>query len=248
LPSQVRHGRALRGAALGVPEEIAALAARPAAFGRPLYGKDGWGVVSEGHKWFGRGGQRSLYHLEADPLEAHDLGDEGDHSRFPAALAEALGREVVLAWRLKIFSKTTTTPVELTVSHPNGIRQAWNSYDPRGRAAGAAPSVVDGQVTLVQDPGEEMPAVVYLFPTEADPLGCEGLEVRIKSKTLNLRGVCGAGTVELKAARQTLFSVGDNGWGASLDLEWTPVPAGVEVAGYASELKEQLRELGYLEE
>jgi hypothetical protein len=52
----------------------------------------------------------------------------------------------------------------------------------------------------------------------------------------------------LGVERQELLKVGDNRWGAVVDLEWAPVPAGVAVSGFDAGLETQLRELGYMDD
>ncbi|MFT4624385.1 MAG: arylsulfatase A-like enzyme [Myxococcota bacterium] len=249
LDSDVLHGASLVPLAWGDDGAEAQFTARPQAFGRPLYGPDGWGVVHDEHKWYGRGGQRFAHDLASDPTEQTDIVRELDEAAFPGAMAEALEREVVLAWRAKIFQRTTGGRVTLTFSHPGGIADVWAAYDPRGRTASASPEVgEDGVARVVVEAGAEAPAAVYIVPTAADPLDCRGLRVDIAGAGIRLTGTCRQPPLPLSPEKQTLLLVGDNRWGASVDLEWTPVPAGVAVSGFDAGVESQLRELGYVDD
>ncbi len=249
LPSEVRHGRSLVPLAWE-PEAVSGqFESRPQGFGRPLYGPDGWGVLANGHKWYGRGGEREAFDLETDPGELQDLIGQLDETAFPPAMAQSLEREVVLAWRVKIFQRSASGDVQLRFRHPGGFAQAWSAYDPRGRAEAAAPEIQeDGSVRLTVSPGGEAPAAIYLVPAQADPLDCRGLEIAIRGPMLSLAGTCKMPPKSLGADKQIMLQVGDNRWGAAVDLEWAPIPAGVAVSGFSSELESQLRELGYVDE
>jgi hypothetical protein len=248
LPVEARDGASLVPMSWSPETESAPFEARPQAFGRPLYGPDGWGVVSEGHKWWGRGGERQAFDLRTDPGETRDLLESVDETPFPVAMGEALDRDVVLAWRVKLFQRPVGGEVRVRISHPTGIEQAWSAYDPRGRAEAAAPQIEDGEVRIRVPQGSEAPAAIYLVPTEADPHDCRGLEISIRGSGLGIDGVCSVPPSPLGVERQELLKVGDNRWGAVVDLEWAPVPAGVAVSGFDAGLETQLRELGYMDD
>ncbi|MCA9492953.1 MAG: hypothetical protein KC621_23645, partial [Myxococcales bacterium] len=217
------------------------------AFGRPLYGEDGWGVVDGGKKWTARAGVQTVFDLQADPSEQHDLAETMDLSAWPDALSAALGRPVQRVWRVRIRAGVVPSELTLTVSHPEGLVRAWSAYDPRGRAGGLQPEVVDGRVVLTIPPNGEAPLAIYIQPA-GDPLLPDGL-----AATLVGRGVMVGGTVESGPVTPTnrtapFLQVGNTRSSLLLDLAVVPEPDGVEVAGYHPDLRQQLEELGYLGE
>jgi arylsulfatase A-like enzyme len=273
LPSAVPHGQSLVHVAWQDAGAAEALAARPQAFGRPLYGLDGqppsvdgWGVVADGHKWAQRGGRQSLFDLSADPAEGKNLLPGADAARYPAALAEALGVEVVPVWRMSLFNARGLTKSELTVTVPGGFAAAWNTYDPRGEYEASTPQVQpDGSVRLVQAPDGLLPPALYLRPV-GDPRRVVGLTSRLASGAMVLGGQVFAegerqeplptgmqaatapAVVEISPTGAPVLSFGDAAFGATVELVWVALPTGVAVSGFAPEMRQQLLELGYLQE
>lgn len=242
LPSEVRQGKSLVPLAWG--EASAVLEQRPHGFGRPLYGPDGWGVVDQGRKWYRRGRAESSFDLTRDPEELVELDEPGHTERFAASMGEALDREVVQAWRIKLYSKGEQKAVSWHVSHPSGLERVWPSYDPRGRASGTAPQQFDGEWRVDKGPGEQPPAAIYVLPPVEDPTDCAGLKIELTGVDVGPKTTCPRATGR---RLEPMFMVGDTRWGASVDLVWTPLPEGVAVEGYAEELKLQLQELGYMD-
>ncbi len=239
-------GRSLVPYAWGTDGAADALRDRKLAFGRPLYGVDGWGVVDHERKWWSRAGVQEAYDLTADPGEKDDLAAKADLEPWPDALSAALGRPVSRVWRVSLRAQTWPFPLELTISHPQGITRAWSGYDPRGRAAGTHPEVVDGRVTMHVRADAEAPDTLYLLPA-GDPLDPTGLALTLVGRQVMVGGTAAEGRIEPAERSRPFLAAGDPRFGASVVLDVVPEPAGVEVGGFHPELEQQLQELGYLD-
>jgi arylsulfatase A-like enzyme len=241
-------GRSLVPLTFGDTGAAEALAGRSQAFGRPLYGADGWGVVSEGHKWWDRGGEQSLFQLAADPGERSDLAPQlsaEDLARWPSALERSLERKVEHVWRLDLTAVPWEHDLELTVSHPAGISRAWLGYDPRGR--GVEPVITDGRVSLHLEEREEPPPTLYMVPT-GDPYEPKGLAVTLVGRGVMVGGTCTRSRLSASHDPQTILATGNERFHFLVDLAWVPEPSGTTVSGFHPDLEEQLRQLGYLGE
>ena len=242
LPHEVRQGHSLVNVAWGeVPPDMLA---RPHGFGRPLYGPEGWGVLDDGKKWVRRGRTESLFDLTRDPEEQNDLVHPDAGSTYAPRMSEALDRPVVQVWRIKLYAKGEQKAVTWRVSHPEGLDRIWSSYDPRGRSKGSDPQILEGVGVVEKLPGVPAPSAIYVIPRTLDPTDCTGLKIELIGVDVGSRNTCTSSGTDPTAP---LFSVGDNRWGASVDLVWSPLPEGVAVEGYAEELKSQLQELGYMD-
>ena len=236
-------GRSVLAAGRGDAEAIAGLEARAQGFGRPLYGADGWGVVSGQHKWVARDGAQSVYALATDPAEARDVAATTDRAAYPKALSNALGREVPQVWRLTASPGPAGAAVTLTVSHPSGVKAAWTGYDPKGLYAGPQPEIHDGKMTLLLPPGVRAPTVIYVQPA-GDATDAKGLTLAVEggpsAGSWTSTGLTGA---DDGGRREALPEAG--AWKLSVDLTWAPVPGGVAVSGTNAEVSDQLKALGY---
>ncbi len=228
-----------------------ALRARSHGFGRPLYGDDGWGAVAGGKKWWDRGGRQQLYSLDADPDERVDLAPGASGlGGWSAALSDAVDRDVVLTWRLSLHTTQWPLPVTVTVSHPDGVSNAWSAYDPRNRTLGSRPEVVDGQMVLTIPARGRPPPVLFVQP-QGDPRHIAGLRVALAGHQLDLSSavpVDAPALVDDPAKHPLVLEAARPGFTARVDLGWAPVPDGVEVSGFHADLAEQLHELGYMDD
>jgi arylsulfatase A-like enzyme len=243
LPSDAEAGRSLLPAALGDDAARAALQDRGVAFGRPLYGTDGWGVVHGGAKWWSRGGEEWLFDLASDAAEASGA-PTADPSHAAAATA-ALGHELVRAWRLSLENVRNAEPVELRITHPGGLKAAWRGYDPRAASEGVEVKLVDGAAVILADAGEVLPDLVYLQPA-GDPLDATGLTLIAKGRREETASYTGARLVD-GPGREAFLGPVHPRFGATVDLAWVPPPFGRSVGGAAPELAQQLKELGYMD-
>lgn len=214
---------------------------RPVAFGRPLYGSDGWGYTQGDEKVWTRNGDDRAYDIAADPDEAHPRATPPFD---PAALSAALGVPVVRAWRLSLAAARVPDGGSVTVTLPRPVQRVWKGYDPRSVADGVEPVVTDTTVTLTAPPGRQLPLTVYLMPT-GDPLDARGLTAHVE---------VGHATADLRVEQRPEKDPGgstplagpfDERLRVRLDLAWVAEPFGRDVTAYAEELAEQLQELGY---
>lgn len=240
-------GRSLVGLAWGDPGAAEALAERPQAFGRPLYGADGWGLVDHGKKWTTRGGAQTLFSLGADPQEKLDLAPgEAELAAWATRLGTTLGREVRPVWRVELpDTPWTASDLLLAVSHPSGIAAAWLAPDPRGTPT-EQPKLLDGRAQLRIPIGEAAPPAVYLVPA-GDVLEPGGLVVSLIGKGLHLLGTAPAGRVVPGARPPPILTVGETQFGVRVMLDATPEPSGGEVSGFHPDVADQLRDLGYVD-
>jgi arylsulfatase A-like enzyme len=242
-------GRSLVEAARGNAAALAHLDERPLAFGRPLYGSDGWGVTQRGMKWYSQGGGQFLYDLGRDPGETSNLtsGGRADLSPYPAVLGEALGREVRLVWRVLLLSPPSSGEVVLTLRHPSGIERAWPTYDPNEDSDWSAPEIVDGALRIVQSAGKSMPRAVYVLPA-GDPLDPRGLSVSLSGDGSDVASAYTGAPLRFGGGTgATVFEGGDDRRRFAVFFAYVPLPSGVEVPAFSPDVADELRELGYVE-
>lgn len=244
-------GKSLVGLSWDEPDAKPAFEARTLAFGRPLYGPDGWGVVARDGtspvKWWDREGVQQLYALGGDPRERIDLARGAPNIlRWPAALSAALGRPVKNVWRVELkVPDDWPADVDLTVSHPSGIARVWPGYDPRGRAA-TSPEVVDGRVSLHLEAHARALRTLYIEPL-GDPSEPNGLVATLVGRGVQIAGVAEMPRIGVSHDPPPILILGDGRFKLTVELAWVPEPSGTEVTGFHPDMEAQLRELGYLE-
>jgi arylsulfatase A-like enzyme len=110
---------------------------RALGFGWPLYGTERWGVLTGAEKWTTTEGREALFDVIADPAERKNLlgrepGDRG--LPYRERLSRALGRPMVLAWRLTNTHwkgpPPKAPPLWALCSAPGGFAEAWVGDDP----------------------------------------------------------------------------------------------------------------------
>ena len=106
---------------------------RPQAFGRMLYGDDGWGSLHNDLKYASLGGEETMFDLSVDPEENHSLRNE-KAPQGRTALSEALDRTVELGFRLELTQpRTAKKEVSAVIRIPSGLKRAWRGSDPTAR-------------------------------------------------------------------------------------------------------------------
>lgn len=220
---------------------------RPQGFGRPLYGEDGWAVLSNGSKWIGRGERQHVFDLTVDPGETTDLSRSRPLEPFAHALSDALGTEVKLAWRVSLKGRQPKDQDNvLEIAHPEGVQTAFFEYDPRGEYGQLDLAVLGDRVVVRQPKGAPLPDALFVVPA-GDPLSAAGLEVRIRGEGVELEGTATPRPLRMGQRSPTILVVAGSGWEAVVNLAWVPLPQGEAVEGFAPEMEAQLRELGYLD-
>lgn len=161
-----QQGVSLVPAARGEPEALEALKQRTQAVGRPLYGRERWGVIRDGHKWTSHEGDEQLFDLGIDPLEMDDLSAKADLGPYREALGTALDTQADVAYRfVPTRNASHAHPVEVVVEVPGGIERAWMGSDPLQRSEGHVERIDDEQVRLVWHRGYRGVREAYVMPT-----------------------------------------------------------------------------------
>ncbi len=234
----------------------AAFDRRVQVFGRKLYGLDRWGVLKENHKWVAADGLQTLHDVVADPGELSDLAPATAPEAldtYRVAMAQALGRDVPVAWRLftSPFRKPVDQEVRIRVTHPAGISNAWRGYDWKGTKSefAAEITVEDGVAEFVQRPGELAPYELFLLPG-GDPADPRGLRVtsEVGGVTVVSEWLHDRKPPPVKAEVQNVYAKAFNGdvrW--SLGLAINPVTEAPTSSDFNPSSLEELRALGYVE-
>lgn len=106
---------------------------RPQAFGRMLYGDDGWGSLHNDLKYASLGGEETMFDLSIDPEEMNALENK-NALQGRTALSEALDRPVELAFRIELSQpRTAKKEVSAVIRIPSGLKRAWRGSDPTAR-------------------------------------------------------------------------------------------------------------------
>ena len=152
-PAQALDGSSLVPLTQGQPEAVASFTERDHAFGRPLYGRERWGVIQGDKKWASHNGRETLHDLTADPNEKKNLFRLNHKDRgkpYREALSEALGMPVDVSWRLLPSQHRQgplpNEPMEILCSVPGGVRHAWVGDDPLDNADATSEVLDDAQV------------------------------------------------------------------------------------------------------
>lgn len=235
------QGRSLVGVAKGDAAADRQLRARSHAFGRPLYGADGWGVVTGGQKWFARGGLWAVYDLAADPGESKNIARPNTLRGKPEALSEALQRDVHEVWRVQLRATARTKDAVWEVSHPAGLDDAWLTYDPRGRFGARDVTIDDGVVRISMESDGAFPASVEVRGPKGST--AEGLRVTARGDGKELQDAV-PGTATHK---RVMLNLGDRLLGAIVERTWSPVPVAGVVPAYDADMAAELEALGYVE-
>ncbi|MCB9693718.1 MAG: sulfatase [Alphaproteobacteria bacterium] len=135
LPTEGMDGTSLVKVTTGDATLRGMLADRPQTVGRPLYGRDRWGVIDGTKKYTTHEGHESVFDLAADPGELHDLGDaEALVAPLREAMGEGIGTSAPVSWRLLPSNNATMRrDVTVVLDVPGGVRAAFKGGDPHQR-------------------------------------------------------------------------------------------------------------------
>ena len=211
LPVPEGPGRDLLPAVHGEAGAAAALAARPQAFGRLLYGRDQWGALQGQTKHIRADGRVMDFDLSTDPTER--VPSDGSAEALMALLVEA-GLPAVPVWRLGNRARTRAAArgETLHLSVPGGFAAAWGPYDPNSQLS--PPQLQeDGTVIVSASGGQRRPAEVYLVPRKASARGFTVKVDGVKMRGRSAEGALWAGdrlrlVEDVSVPISTAFSLG----------------------------------------
>ncbi|MFT4621695.1 MAG: arylsulfatase A-like enzyme [Myxococcota bacterium] len=187
LDSHGLDGTSLVAAAQGDPDARQALRQRDLAFGRTLYGMERWGVLAGDRKWTSAEGRETLYDLGADPGETRNLVRKADTTGYFGVLADALGRDVAVAYRLvNLESGKPSRDVTRAVLHiPGGIETAFVGEDPLENSSALVAVDDDAEtVTVTWPAGQATSREVYIVPSAAPEEVTHLLELTVDNTRL----------------------------------------------------------------
>lgn len=236
----------------GSEEAVQGLRERDLAFGRPLYGRERWGALHEGTKWTAISARESIFDLSADPGEKKDLakGEAGLKQAGRSWLAEALGREVAIAYR--VANRATRAPpaedLVLTITVPGGVRRAWVGDDPT--EASLATVTVEGEQLVATWPARWRGSRDVWFVPNA-PLA----EVTHAMKIVGAEGsvqkelaIDASKPATLPATPELLLrgDVGERGFELGFGITPLPVEGARALSGFDASLRAELEAMGYV--
>ena len=222
---------------------------RSLAFGRLLYGDDGWGSLYKDNKYISLGGEEMMFHISNDIKEERPLAYES-HIEGRQALSKALQKDVALGFRLllqnpKLDAKEVTVVVEI----PSGVAKAWRGSDPTSIAK---MDVDNTENTVVftwhaKNRGERegfiipvAPALIAMQDLHAYMLiGSEKKE--LSPLHLDFPEYDGSATKLLKG------NIGSHSVTMSYNVTAIPSDADLELDAFDDEVSEELKILGYME-
>ena len=227
-----------------------AFAARPQAFGRPLYGLRRWGVLTGTEKFTTTEGEDALYDLATDPGERDDqmkaawVNPPTDQW---TALSTALQRPVCTGFRLVPSRSRGDADLEVEMTVPGGIAWAYAGDDPAMTSA-ASVTVAGEQVRAVWPGGYRGNREVFVVPAQPPALVAEQATVRLRSGAKEMDLTIAPGRPPDGTGRPIgQAKVG----GRSLVVGYATVPApppeGGGIDGFDSEAAEELAALGYVD-
>lgn len=246
-PAADMDGYSLAALARGEPD--ARFVDRPRAFGRLLYGPNGWASLLGARKWISREGAEQVFDLTADPHEKAPLSD-ADRMAGRRALEAALHVPTRVVFRVQPTSQRGSGKVSLSV--PGGVASVWVGDEPtqhataetsirRGTpdAGGVRTDVVDMDFSSSGAAQRE----VYVLPEAAPELAVAGAVLTMPkggSQALLTRAPDVGGGPLARIGRS----------GRSYEVSWAvvPQPFGQELDGFDAESAAALKAIGYLDE
>ena len=245
VPHGQARGRTLLPAMHGDPAALAALAARPLAFGQTLYGDEAWGVLQGDAKWWVHGSQEHLHDLSADPGERDDLASAPEHRTEPwvQRLATALAQPVLPVWRIQgqgLRKTTSQRQGSATVSHPGGFVQAWST--PGIKRQTAEPQLTPGGAVVTASKQLPVPREWYVQPSALDA-SPQGLTLVVERGEQRWQASVGEGA----HPGGLLLEAGEGELSYQITRAWAPRFEQETETELDAETREQLRVLGYVE-
>ncbi len=248
LSTEGMTGWPLQGLVSG--EQADAFAQRPQTFGRPLYGKRRWGVLTGGQKYSTSEGRDERYDLSVDAGEQEDRFVRGeDTARWRAAMSSALDRPVHRALRLYPSGTSKTHDLIVEVHAPDGWEVAFPAQDPTEKSE-ATVEIFGDTVKVVWPRGYKSNREVFLVPKGELEQAAATLRWAVTTST---RVELGPEALQLQPFDGSGGRLGRlNGKGRTVSVTWATVPDfgadATVLQGYDAESKSALQALGYVEE
>lgn len=253
VPLPGAMGVSLIGAAQGQAEAIDALRARDLAFGRPLYGNERWGVLHADDKYQTVAGREMVFNIREDAVERVNLLDRDPTLREPlrAAMGTALGREVVVAYRLANHGmrRPPADELALVVQVPGGVKAAWIGDEPT-ESSSACIQWEPGSDTLEVrwSPGWRGERTVWVVPNL--PIASVTHQLTVDATVGSARqkyAVPATAPAGLSTPPQPLLDekTGERGWSLGFGVTPVPLDGGVNLSGYDEETA-GLAAMGYV--
>jgi hypothetical protein len=226
---------------------------RPLAFGRPLYGDDGWASLYQESKYIVRSGKEEQYNLNDDPNEELNTLENGDSpKRGRVALQEALQTEVIPTIRIKLNYIKGAKNAVLSLHSPVGILKAWRGTDPTKKSS-LKLQVEEDTLSSTWESGARTSREIFIAPDGEieDFLNQAEITLRIGTKRKVLLAPEDIiWPQEFKLDGQTILSAKIGSREASVSYTVSPLPPeGYEdIDAFDSEVSEELKALGYLDD
>ena len=222
---------------------------RPQAFGRMLYGDDGWGSLHNDLKYASLGGEETMFDLSVDPEENNALENK-QASKGREALSNALDRPVELGFRLELSQpRTAKKEVSAVIRLPSGLKRAWRGSDPTARVPMTVDYTEDTAVFTWEANNRGSREAFFVTTVEAvtalDELHIsmlvDGNERDLTALHIEYPEYDGRETKLMrgKLGQQTI----------TLSYTMTPIPSDedLELDAFDDEVSEELKVLGYME-
>jgi len=226
------------------------LSRRAQVFGRPLYGADRWGALTDQHKYMTSAGEEQAFDLSEDPAENVNVfrGDPADlGAPYREQIQGVLGRSFQPTFRLANATARAVPEHDLvaSVTVPGGIKTAFVGMDPTNASMAYVRAEGD-ELTVVWPQGFRGQREVYFLP-------CAGLSAAADmAVTLSLNGetsALGFNAREYPNAwdRPSLGTGSVAGRTVALSYGIAPEPGeGSDVVGFDAESALGLEALGYM--
>lgn len=162
LDTSSMDGRPLQALADGSAHQ--AFEDRPLAFGRPLYGRRRWGVLSGDRKYTSTEGRERVVDLSTDPDEKRPSKVVPDRSELLGAMGLALERETRVGFRLLPSAPPKAGDLHATLTVPGGIDAAYVASDPL-KSCKTEVQHRGEQAEIVWKSGARTACEVFVLPT-----------------------------------------------------------------------------------
>lgn len=220
-------------------------AERPQAFGRPLYGLRRWGSLHNGQKYLIEEGKERLFDLRTDPAEKNNRIADSDPQLWRDAMATALDRPVVQAWRLVPSRTNPKKPMQATIQMEQPVTAAWAGLDPT--LYGKADVKVTEDSVIARWPKQRSRVEVFVVP----PVGPAATEpipivVQVGNKTESFEIV--PTPLNRTGKPRTFLKASVGGRSLLVSSTVVPVPSDADgaIVGFDAEVAEDLKSIGYV--